>query len=198
MYGVKQDHEGNEIQADNGAIRPEAGFVDNCQITYVGPAKDQDGNSIEGQAEIVFKQPSGAEVRHRIFKPSKSDNPNAPSLEDQIDILNKKMKHICTKMVDEDTFHQKTQADSFEDFIKNVKSLVEEHGKDKKFRVAFTYKKNGWIDIRMFPNFIENMEIDRNETTLNWNPKYDNVENPKEQASEETEVPEGSSEDPEW
>lgn len=184
-FGAKQDSEGNEIQGDSGGARPQAGFVDNCEITYFGFAEDkQSGEKVDNRAVIILKQPNGAEVQRAFFKPN--ENPKLDmTVEQQIDRLNADVKHICTKVVDEETYHQKTEADSFEEFIKKVSELLKENAKGKKFRIAFTYDNEGYVKTRLFPNFIETMNVDRDNTTLHWNPPYDKMESPKNQTSEE-------------
>lgn len=189
MFGRKEDQEGNPIHGDNSFAMPQTGFVDDCKITYIGPDVDQQtGEKIKDRGLIVYQQPNGAEVYERIFQPSESDNPNVPDVQTQADQLTRRMKHICTKLngVDDETFHSKTQVDNFQDFMKAVKSLIDNNlGENDKFRIAFCYNKKGYLGTRMFPNFIERMDIPYDQTTLGWNDKYDFLENPTKQASED-------------
>lgn len=203
-FGSKTDSEGNEVQGDSTFTIPETGYIDNCIFESAGPYKDQEGNVVEGRAVITFKQPGGADVRRVVFEPKESDNPKAPSLDEQLDILNREMKHICTKFagVDEEKFHKETEADDFKTFIKNCFSLMEnakEESNKVGFRLACAYDNNGFFGLRKFPNFIESMEIPRESTTLQWNSKYDHTENPNNKKKEEAAgEPVAESGNPDW
>ncbi len=199
-FGSKKDSKGNEIQGINsGGSLPEAGFVDNCKITYIGPDLDQDGNTVEDRARVTFAQPNGTEVHYKLLKPSGKEGE-----EWQLDALNKNVKHIATKMVDDDTFHSECEAESFKDFVKKFKKLIEENGGfTKLFRVAFSWQKskgNGkyYLNVRVFPNFIESMEVPKEKTTLHWSPEYDFMENPDYKTEEDAPTSEAESGEPEW
>ena len=202
-FGSKQDSEGNEIQGDSGFTMPETGFVDNCIYVDLGPAQDRDGNQVEGRFNIVFRQPNGAEIRRTVFEPKESDNPKAPTVEQQVDNVNHEMKHICTKFsgVDEERFHKETDSDDFKSFMKACKKLMDEGKDTDKFRLAVAFNKDGYIDLRKFPNFIENMADYPNKdeaTSLQWNPKYDFLENPKKQNAEVDATSTSEEGEPDW
>lgn len=202
-FGRKEDSEGNPIQGDSGFTMPETGFVDNCTFVDIEPATDQEGNKKEGQFDIVFKQPNGAEVRRRQFEPGEKNNPKAPTVDQQIDNLVADMKHICTKFsgVDDERFHKETDVDDFKDFMKACKNMMDETKDKDKFRLAVAFNREGYIGLRKFPNYIENMADYPNKdeaTSLQWNSQYDFLENPKKQNAQADAEPASEEGEPDW
>ncbi len=198
MYGnVKAD----DVQGDSTFVKPVAGFVDNVEITYFGLGTDKEGNVSENRAELHLKQPNGAVIRTAFFEPSESDNPKAPSYDDQMTNLFASLKHVATKVDPDSNLVAEAQENSsdFKSFINSLSLKIKEKLGDKNFRVAFTYDKNGYVNVRKFPNWIESMETPREGTILGWNPKYDSVEPPVTNgASESVYTEDNNADTPDW
>ncbi len=162
-YGSNTDSEGREITDGSSFTNPVVGnpakpYVENCKLEKVELSDD------ETRASFVFKQPNGSTVTHSEFS----------GTEDwQIENTNKRVRHICSKIVTGDEYSTAVEGSTnFVDFINKVINLL--NGKyNNEFRVKFIYNKNGYVSLPQFPNFIENMTTPENETTISYNAKYD-------------------------
>jgi len=163
-YGSNTDTEGREITDGSSFISPIVGtpekpYVENCKLEKVELSED------ETRASFTFKQSNGSTVNHSEFS----------GTEDwQIENTNKRVKHICSKIVTGEEYQTAVGgASNFVDFINKIITLINGKYTDLTFRIKFIYNKNGYVSIPQFPNFIENMTVLENETTIRYNPKYD-------------------------
>ncbi len=145
MYGSKLTSDGKAINADENRVIPGVGIVDNCEIK-TGFELNED-NSV---ASITFTQGNGSEVTHKEWK-----NDDAQS----IDGINRRVKHICTKLVTENEYDTAVAgSSSFPDFFNRVNALID--GKTSgKFRMIFHYNNKGYVTVPRYPNFIEPMSV---------------------------------------
>lgn len=143
MYGSKLTSDGKAINADESRVLPVVGIVDNCTIKTLFEL-----NEDCTVASITFAQGNGAEVTHKewISEDAKS-----------IDDTNRRVKHICTKVMSESEYDNAVaSASSFADFFSKVNSVL--GGKTEgKFRMVFHYNNKGYVTIPRYPNFIESM-----------------------------------------
>jgi hypothetical protein len=144
-YGSKLTSDGKTINANESRVIPTVGIVDDCEIKTGFELNDD--NSV---ASITFVQGNGAEVTHKEWL---SDDAAS------IDGTNRRVKHICTKLVSEAEYDNAVSAaTSFADFFNRVNALI--NGKTTgKFRMVFHYNNKGYVTIPRFPNFIESMSV---------------------------------------
>jgi len=145
MYGSKLTSDGKAINADENRVIPGVGIVENCEIK-TGFELNED-NSV---ASITFSQGNGSDVTHKEWK-----NDDAQS----IDGTNRRVKHICTKLVTEAEYDAAVAGStSFPDFFNRVNALI--NGKTAgKFRMIFHYNNKGYVTVPRYPNFIEPMSV---------------------------------------
>lgn len=141
MYGSKLTSDGKAINADENRVLPVVGIVDNCTIKTLFEL-NEDGSV----ASITFVQGNGAEVTHKEWI---SDDARS------IDDTNRRVKHICTKLMTESDYDNAVaSASSFTDFFSKVNTVM--NGKtDGSFRMVFHYNNKGYVTIPRYPNFIE-------------------------------------------
>jgi hypothetical protein len=152
-YGSKVTSDGKPISADDTRIAPIVGIVDDCEIkTYF---ELNDDSSV---ATITFGQPNGSEIKHKEW--------NNEDDEKSIDDTNRRVKHICTKVMAENEYHSAVEgATGFVDFFNRVnKALNDKIG--GKFRMIFHYNNKGYVTIPRYPNFIEAMSVVPSKLTL--------------------------------
>jgi len=145
MYGSKLTSEGKAINADENRVIPMVGIVDNCAIK-TGFELNED----QSVASITFTQGNGAEVTHKEWI-----SEDARSIDD----TNRRVKHICTKLVKESEYDAAVAgASSFATFFDCVNKLI--NGKTSgKFRMVFHYNNKGYVTVPRYPNFIEPMSV---------------------------------------
>ena len=145
MYGSKLTSDGKAINADENRILPVVGIVENCTIKTLFEL-----NEDASVASITFTQSNGAEVTHKEWI---SDDAKS------IDDTNRRVKHICTKLVSESDYDAAaSKASSFADFFSKINSVIE--GKtDGGFRMIFHYNNKGYVTVPRYPNFIEPMSV---------------------------------------
>ena len=145
MYGSKLTSDGKAINADESRVLPIVGIVDNCTVK-TGFEMNED-NSV---ASITFGQSNGAEVTHKEWI-----SEDARSIDD----TNRRVKHICTKIISEGEYDQAVAgASSFPDFFSRVNAAI--NGKaNGKFRMVFHYNNKGYVTVPRYPNFIEPMTV---------------------------------------
>jgi hypothetical protein len=147
-YGSNKTSDGKVIAADDVRLIPVVGIVENC-VVKGGFEMSEDGRS----AGITFVQGNGAEVTHKEW-----GNEEAASIDD----TNRRVKHICTKLMAEDVYLKAVaSSSSFDSFIANVnKAIAAVEGlKDMKFRMIFHYNNKGYVTVPRYPNFIESMSV---------------------------------------
>lgn len=150
-YGSKKTSDGKEINADENRLLPNVGIQENCTIKNVFELS-QDGKS----ASITFVQSNGAEVNHKEW-----DNDDEASQDD----VNRRVKHICTKLVSEAEFDTLPETNSFSEYINAVNNLIQ--GKTEgMFRMLFHYNNKGYVSVPRYPNFIERMDTKPSKITI--------------------------------
>lgn len=152
-YGSNVGADGKPISADENRLTPIVGILDNVKIKDTFEISE-DG----GTASITFIQENGAEVTHKEWS---SDDPS------NIEETNKRVKHICTKIVSEQEYTTAVSgATGFGDFFNRVSNLL--RGKTNGlFRMLFHYNKKGYVTVPRFPNFIESMDVKVSKITMN-------------------------------
>ena len=145
MYGSKLTSDGKAINADESRVMPTVGIVENCTIKT-----NFELNEDETVASITFAQSNGAEVTHKEWI-----SEDARSIDD----TNRRVKHICTKIMSEAEYDAATAgASSFASFFQRVNQALA--GKTAgKFRVVFQYNNKGYVTVPRYPNFIESMSV---------------------------------------
>jgi hypothetical protein len=150
-YGSKKTSSGKEISADENRLLPNVGIQENC--TMKGVFELSDDNKY---ASMIFVQSNGAEVSHKEW-----DNDDEASQDD----LNRRIKHICTKLVSEAEFDTLPETNSFAEYINAVNALIQ--GKTEgMFRMLFHYNNKGYVCVPRYPNFIEKMEVKPSKITV--------------------------------
>lgn len=144
-YGSNKTSDGKVIAADDVRILPVVGVVENCTIKG-GFVVSED----ERSAGITFIQENGAEVTHKEW-----NNDEQPAIDD----TNRRVKHICTKIIKEADYLKAVEgSSSFTDFIARVNKAIEGSIKaDNKYRMIFHYNNKGYVTVPRYPNFIESM-----------------------------------------
>jgi len=183
-YGSRMGENGSAITEGYSSIPVMTGErVEGCVLVSFGMAVNKEGVVSENRAEIVFKQPNGATFRHSYFD---SDN---PFLQDKV---NTSVLHICTKVVDEETYYQAVENSlGFSDFIDNVSKLLSDNEAiGKKFNLKVVLKlntKDGKYrpSLPFIPAFIEKGGTSASESRFKTDPKYDLYEAPVDEVSEE-------------
>lgn len=154
-YGSNKTSDGKVIAADDTRILPVVGIVENC-VVKGGFEMSEDGRS----AGITFVQENGAEVNHKEW-----NNEDAAAIDD----TNRRVKHICTKLMSEAVYLKAVEgSSSFDTFIANVnKAIAAVEGlKDMKFRMIFHYNGKGYVTVPRYPNFIESMSVNPTKLTI--------------------------------
>lgn len=150
-YGSKKTSDGKEITADQTRTTPSVGIVNDCTIKGVFELNDD-----KTVASITFVQPNGSEITHKEWI---SDDPAG------IDDTNRRVKHICTKLITEAEYDAMPEATGFVDFFTKVNNLIA--GKTEgKFRMLFHYNNKGYTTIPRYPNFIEPMSVNPTRITI--------------------------------
>ena len=146
-YGSNKTSDGKVIAADDVRLIPVVGIVENCAIKG-GFEMSEDGRS----AGITFVQENGAEVTHKEW-----NNEDAAAIDD----TNRRVKHICTKLISEADYLKAVEgSSSFESFIANVnKAIAGAIKPENKFRMIFHYNNKGYVTVPRYPNFIESMKV---------------------------------------
>tara|TARA_R110000868_G_scaffold28617_4_gene107113 strand:+ start:11143 stop:11703 length:561 start_codon:yes stop_codon:yes gene_type:complete len=150
-YGSKKTSDGKEINADENRLLPNVGIQEDCIIKGSFELSED-----LKYASMVFVQSNGAEVSHKEW-----DNDDEASQDD----VNRRIKHICTKLVTEQEYDTLPETNSFTDYIKAVNTLIE--GKTEgKFRMLFHFNNKGYVSVPRYPNFIEKMEVKPSKITI--------------------------------
>jgi hypothetical protein len=145
-YGSNKTSDGKVIAADDVRLIPVVGIVENC-VVKGGFEMSEDGRS----AGITFVQGNGAEVTHKEW-----NNEDAAAIDD----TNRRVKHICTKLVSEADYLKAVEgSSSFDSFIANVNKAIAGAKLDNKFRMIFHYNNKGYVTVPRYPNFIESMSV---------------------------------------
>lgn len=145
MYGSKTTSDGKMINADETRVIPTVGIVDDCTIKTMFELNDD--NSV---ASITFVQGNGAEVTHKEWI---SDDAAS------IDGTNRRVKHICTKLISEEVYNKAIDnVSGFADFFHKVNTALEGNTNGK-FRMIFHYNNKGYVTVPRYPNFIESMSV---------------------------------------
>jgi hypothetical protein len=150
-YGSKTTSDGKQIAADENRVSPSVGIVNDCTIKGVFEL-----NEDKSVASITFVQPNGTEITHKEWVSTDAAG---------IDDTNRRVKHICTKLVTEAEYNAMPEATSFENFFANVNQLIA--GKTAgKFRMLFHYNNKGYVTVPRYPNFIESMSTNPTRITI--------------------------------
>jgi len=140
------DENGNQVSPDSKYVPVQGGVVKG-QITYIGPALDQEGNPISGRGLLTIKQSNGAEFRTMLFDPNNSSNQLVAK-----GIFNRFMLHLCSKVLtDAEIVDLDNKAqDNFDELFKLLHTIVEPKFKDVDIfhRVVFEQSKK---DGKMYP-----------------------------------------------
>lgn len=159
MYGSNVDSEGKAIQGDSERIEGKAGIIED--VTLLGIELDTDNE----RASIVWKQPNGAKIKVTEFP---SDD------ETYVDRTNARVKHVCTKVINEDDYVKAVEGSAdFMDFMGKASAAIAPHLTGKLFRVKFGYNKKGYLTTALFPNYVEPMNTPTDLSRISINPKYD-------------------------
>lgn len=143
-YGSNKTSDGKVIAADDTRILPVVGIVENCVVKGIFEISED-----QKSAGITFIQPNGGEVTHKEW-----DNDD----EGAIDDTNRRVKHICTKLISEAEYlNAVKESSSFLTFINCVNKAIEGAINDDKFRMIFHYNNKGYVTVPRYPNFMEKM-----------------------------------------
>jgi hypothetical protein len=152
MYGSKLTSDGKAINADENRVMPVVGIVENCVIKTLFEL-----NEDQSVASITFVQNNGAEVTHKEWI-----SEDARSIDD----TNRRVKHICTKLISEAEYDNAAAgASSFAGFFERVNNAIK--GKTTgKFRMIFHYNNKGYVTVPRYPNFIEPVSVNPTKLVL--------------------------------
>tara|TARA_R110000751_G_scaffold68486_2_gene139451 strand:+ start:4309 stop:4866 length:558 start_codon:yes stop_codon:yes gene_type:complete len=155
---------GSNVESNStGGVMPAVGIQENCELVSVSLNMDQGG-----RLDFEFKQSNGASVKHAEFPA----NPDYGDVEKQATDVSRRVKHIATKFMSEPDFVIENVS-TFAEYGNKVIALFGQKFAGTKFRMLFIYKGK-YVSLPKYPNFIENMAIPAEKTTIyisDWNKK---------------------------
>jgi hypothetical protein len=155
---------GSNVESNStGGVMPAVGIQENCELVGITLNTDKGG-----RLDFEFKQENGATVKHAEFPA----NPDFGDVAKQATDVSRRVKHIATKCMTEGEFVIENVS-TFEEYGTKVIALFGKKYEGKKFRMLFIYKGK-YVSLPKYPNFIENMAIPAEKTTIyisDWNKK---------------------------
>jgi hypothetical protein len=129
---------------------PSVGVQENCSI--VGDTLFVLADDMKS-ASITFAQADGATVITRVWD-SEEEKAQADA--------NAWVHHVCTKIVDTETYEAAVAgATSFQDFINRANAVTAGQFAQSSFRMLFHYNKKGFITTPRYAPFIEPMDSEK-------------------------------------
>ena len=182
MYTINQS---TKVQEGGASSAIPVGINEGCSLVSISKEKTKDGNPY---LCFLFNDPNGNELKHMEFEVN-PERVNAKQGESQEDAVKRRVnnmlvriKHICTKFVDENTFS--IQGNTYDELCDSLISFMGTKFQGVPVRLKVVYSWNDYSSLPNFCPFIETM--DTNPTGLKINPKYDKME--KDSAGAQTEV----------
>ena len=153
MYNVNQD-----IDSETGATNfLDVGIHENVELINTEYKTSPEGNEF-----MVFKfEKNGKFVSHTEWKPRDED---PERLESKTKNQIKRVKHIVTKFIPEDTYV--FNVTDFKSFCENTIKLLSELYKGKKCRLKVIYSFNNYTGLPNYVPFIESMDISKSDSKL--------------------------------
>lgn len=152
-YGSKEDKDGNNLRVDDRMPPLVGPSVPGNKIVRFGFATDfQSGAILENQAELVFEQSNGAELKHRFYGGDEAW---------QVDMINRQFAHLCGKIIStEDYWKIIDGAGTFHEMVTRIENQIISLSAEKSYtlRVVFNgNKKKGkyYAGLPKWGNFIE-------------------------------------------
>lgn len=93
------------------------------------------------------------------------------------DDFNRKIKHIATKFVSKEVVEEELgTASSYADLANKFVALLKPKTNGQKVRLKVVLSSKDYAQLPKWPPFIESMDVDKQQSNLEINPKYDKVE----------------------
>lgn len=182
MYKINQS---TKVQEGGGSSAIPVGINEGCSLVSITKETTKDGNPY---LCFLFKDPNGNELKHMEFdvdpnrvnpKPGES---NDEAVSRRVNNMLVRIKHICTKFVDSDSFS--IQGNNYGELCDSLVTFMGTKYQGIPVRLKVVYSWNDYSSLPNFCPFIETMDTDP--SGLKINPKYDKME--KDSAGAQTEV----------
>tara|TARA_Y100000034_G_scaffold96944_1_gene118239 strand:+ start:3266 stop:3844 length:579 start_codon:yes stop_codon:yes gene_type:complete len=182
MYKINQS---TKVQESGGSSAIPVGINEGCSLMNISKEITKDGNPY---LCFLFNDSNGNELKHMEFdvnpervnpKPGES---NDEAVSRRVNNMLVRIKHICTKFVDPDSFS--VQGNNYDELCDSLVTFMGTKFQGVPVRLKVVYSWNDYSSLPNFCPFIETM--DTNPSGLKINPKYDKME--KDSAEAQTEV----------
>ena len=182
MYKINQS---TKVQEGGGSSAIPVGINEGCSLMNISKEITKDGSPY---LCFLFNDANGNELKHMEFdvnpervnpKPGES---NDEAVSRRVNNMLVRIKHICTKFVDPDSFS--VQGNNYDELCDSLVTFMGTKFQGIPVRLKVVYSWNDYSSLPNFCPFIETM--DTNPSGLKINPKYDKME--KDSAETQTEV----------